>query len=161
MWRQLSGASTPVDYPTNHQSFRNSWEDESACWITSRACWCLFFYSPSRAAPGWGLNPPSHHPLCAISRSRPHPSRDWHRQRSEAFRRLRENNCRPRWFPLYRSVRLSVIGYVLLLCICFLLWTLACTCWDSTGGCKTRFIIQKEGWGVVGGMYACMPHAVM
>jgi len=82
LWRQLSEASTPVDYPTNHQSFCNSWEDERACWITSRACWFLFFYSPSRAAPGWGA-PPSHHPLCAIALSGPRPSSDWHRQCSE------------------------------------------------------------------------------
>lgn len=64
----LSEASTPMDYPTNHQSFCNSWEDESACWITSRACWCLFFYSPSRAAPGSGPNPPiSSSTLCHLS----------------------------------------------------------------------------------------------
>lgn len=42
MWRQLSEASMLLDYPTNQQSFRNSWEDESACWISSRACRRLF-----------------------------------------------------------------------------------------------------------------------
>lgn len=45
MWRQLSGASMLLDYPTNQQSFRNSWQDESACWISSRACWCLLSYT--------------------------------------------------------------------------------------------------------------------
>lgn len=41
MWRQLSGVSMLLDYPTNQQSFCNSWVDESTCWIYSRACWCL------------------------------------------------------------------------------------------------------------------------
>lgn len=45
MWRQLSGVSMPLDYPTNQQSFRNSWEDESACWSSSRVYWCLLSYT--------------------------------------------------------------------------------------------------------------------
>lgn len=110
MWRQLSEASTPLDYPTNHQSFRNSWEDESACWITSRACWCLLFYSPSRVAPGWDPSAPSRHPLCAISRSRPHPSSDWHRQCSEAFLKAEGEQLQAQMVFLYigLSVCLSV-----------------------------------------------------
>lgn len=146
MWRQLSEASTPVDYPTNHQSFCNSWEDESACWITSRACWCLFFYSPSRAAPGWGPNPSSRHPLCAISRPGPHPSSDWHRRRSEAFWRLKGEQLQAQMVFLYigQSVCLSVMRQMQLLCICFVLWTLARTCRDTPGGCTTSFNIQGD-----------------
>lgn len=45
MWRKLSGAFMLLEYPTNQQSFCNSWEDENACWISSRACWCLFSYT--------------------------------------------------------------------------------------------------------------------
>lgn len=45
IWRQLSGASMLLDYPTNQQSFRNSWENESACWISSRPCWGLLSYT--------------------------------------------------------------------------------------------------------------------
>ncbi len=49
------------------------------------------------------------------------------------------------------SVCLSVIRQVWLLCICFLLSTLACTCRDSTGGSATSFNIQREG-----GKQVCM-----
>lgn len=154
MWRQLSKASTPLDYPTNHQSFCNSWEDESACWITSRACWCLFFYSPSRVAPGWDLSRPSRHPLCAIAQSRPYPSSDWQRQVLKPFWRLKGSNCMPRW-SLYRSVCLSVSYQVWGLCICFVLWTLVFTCRDSRRGWTTPHRAMAVGLAC---MHACCSH---
>lgn len=147
MWRQLSKASTLLDYPTNHQSFCNSWEDESACWIPSRACWCLFFFSPSRAAPGWG--PESPHLIIHFvpSLGPGHtPAATGNRQSSEAFWGLGGGgNCRPRWFflsiglsfclsVLHRAYRTSV----------FCLLLVACTCQDSSGGRKTGFYIQRH-----------------
>lgn len=99
MWRQLSKVSTLVDYPANQQSFCNSWEDESSCWITSRACWCLFFCLPSRTAPGWASNPTSHHPRRASSPSTPLPGSDWQKQRLEFWSFVKVSNWRPRWFP--------------------------------------------------------------
>lgn len=99
MWRQLSKVSTLVDYPANQQSFCNSWEDESSCWITSRACWCFFFCLPSRTAPGWASNPTSHHPRRASSPSTPLPGSDWQKQRLEFWSFVKVSNWRPRWFP--------------------------------------------------------------
>lgn len=66
------------------------------------------------------------------------------------FARPKEQNCRPRWFS-FVSARLSIR---FLLCICFMLQTLVCTCRDSAGGRFSRF---QQRW--VGGsdavIHAC------
>lgn len=161
MWRQLSEASTPVDYPTNHQSFCNSWEDESACWITSRACWCLFFYSPSRAAPGWGPNPPiSSSTLCHLSvqatpRQRLAQAAFW-----SLLKRLKGRNCRPRWFS-FILVRPSVCPSSAKSCFfasVFCSEHLPRTCRDSAGGSTTTLNIQREVEAGVG-KHVCL-HAI-
>lgn len=158
MWRQLSKASTPLDYPTNHQSFCNSWEDESACWITSRSCWCLFFYSPSRVAPSFDLSPPSRHPLCAITRSRPRPSSDWHMQLSEAIWGWRGASAGPEHFPYIRlPVCLSAIHQVWGLRINFLLWAIASTSRDSRRRSTTS--AQRDVGGT--SMHACYANTQM
>lgn len=158
MWRQLSEASTPVDYPTNHQSFCNSWEDESACWITSRACWCLFFCSPSRAAPGWGPESPiSSSTLChlavqATPQQRLAQTMFWSLLKAEG----EQLQAQMVFLYIGLSVCLSVIRQVWLLCICFLLSTLACTCQDSTGGSVgVQLTLTYKEWGGQACMHAC------
>lgn len=146
MWRQLSEASMPVDYPTNHQSFCNSWEDESACWITSKPLLVLLLLHPFQSGSRPGLPP---HLL-----SHSVPSLGPGRSALKPFARPKEQNCRPRWFS-FVSARLSIR---FLLCICFMLQTLVCTCRDSAGGRFSRF---QQRW--VGGKRcgdSCMPHAV-
>jgi len=138
MWRQLSEASMPVDYPTYHQSFCNSWEDESACWITSRACWCLFFCYPSRAAPGWPRvphliirSPPSLGPRHTLAGT------------GTGFSGLLKVDRKQLRLFFFILVHPSVCHYSNLVTL-HMFTIVACTCWDSISRSKHSFNVKEE-----------------